>query len=148
MLRGHRWSQWYNYVTEDKQYHYCYRCSEIEYRIGLKVVKANPKGVFRNIFKWFISLGKPSWEDSVEEAASEGQQQWYYHIPRDELNEAIKCLANELSNIEDFDSPRLWLCKECRWCRYQLFCESIIRSMRKAFKKYEREEEVQKRGVK
>jgi len=80
-------------------------------------------------------MGKPSWKDSVEEAVREGQQQWYYRIPKDELNDAIKCLANELSSIESFDSPRLWLSEECPFCRSQLFCESILRSMRKAFKK-------------
>jgi hypothetical protein len=42
-MKGHRWSQWYNWVTNDKQYRYCARCGEIEYRIGLKMVKANPK---------------------------------------------------------------------------------------------------------
>jgi len=92
----------------------------------------------RDIFNWFISLGKPSWKDSVEEAVREGEQQWYYRIPRDELNDAIKCLSNQLSNIEDLDSPRLWLCKQCQWCRYQLFCRSIIHYMEKAFKKYAR----------
>lgn len=103
---------------------------------------------FRDISNWFISLSKPSWYDFMDEAVREGQQQWYYKIPKDELNDAIQCLVNKLSNIEDFPSPRLWLCKECRWCRYQFFCRSIIHSMEKAFKKYERKEKVQKRGVK
>ena len=148
-MKGHRWSQWYDWHTGDKEYRYCYRCGEIEYRIGLMVVKTNPKeehvrrnnmSRLRNMFNWLISLTKPSFRDSIDEAVREGRQQWYYRIPRDELNDAIKCLANQLSNIEDFSSPRLWLCNECRQCRYQLFCRSIIHSMEKTFEKYARSE--------
>jgi len=139
LFKGHNWSRWYEYAAKDKQYRYCIRCSEIEYKIGLKVVKAKPKGkmsILRDTLNWFINLGKPSFKDSLEIATREASEQWYSKVPRNELNEAIKCLANELSNIEDINSPRLWLCKECIWCRYQLFCNDIIHSMTKAFKKY------------
>jgi hypothetical protein len=138
LFKGHNWSQWYNRGTEDKQYRYCIRCGATEEKIGLVVVKK------RNILNWLISLTKPSFKDSIDEAVREGQQQWFNRIPRDELNDAIKCLANELSK-KDFDSLGLFLVG-CGYCRNRNFCGDIIHSMEKAFKKYERKEKVQKRG--
>ncbi len=91
---------------------------------------------FRNIFNWFISLGKPSWEDSIEVATREARRQWYSKIPRDVLNDGIKCLANEMSKIENFDSLRLSFV-DCPSCRNYFFCDDIIRCMRKAFRKHE-----------
>lgn len=102
------------------------------------MVKANSKknmGKLRNIFNWFISLGKPSFRDSIDIANREAWEQWYSKIPRDELNDAIKCLASELSNIEDFDSPTLFFVG-CGRCRNRNFCGDIVNSMRKAFTKY------------
>jgi len=77
-LKGHSWSQWYSWVIKDKQYRFCYRCGEIEYQTGLMVVKANSKrniSKIRDIFNWFISLGKPSFRDSIEIANREAWEQ-------------------------------------------------------------------------
>jgi len=101
------------------------------------VVKANPN---RNISKSsdilnrLTSLGKPSFADSIEIANREASEQWYSKIPRDELNDAIKCLANELSK-KDFDSLGLFFVG-CGRCRNRSFCGDIIHSIRKALKKY------------
>lgn len=137
LFKGHSWSQWYSLARGDKPYRYCSRCGATEERIGQVVVKK------RNILNWLRSLTEPSF---IDEAVREREKQWYYHIPRDELNDAIKCLANELSK-KDFDSPRLWLCKECFGCRYQMFCESIIHSMQKAFEKYAQKETIKQGRV-
>lgn len=113
------------------------------------MVKANPKDEhahrsnmsrFRDIFNWFIGLGKPSFRDSIEIANREAWEQWYSKIPRDELNDAIKCLATELSK-KDFDSLGLFFV-DCGRCLNRNFCGTIIHSIRKAFKKYELKEKV------
>jgi len=97
---------------------------------------------FRDFCNWFISLGKPSWEDSIEQSDREWRKQWYLEIPKERLDEAHKCLTKKLGNIGDIDSIGLWLSKECQDCRYQLFCEETIRSLRKAFMKYQRKEKT------
>ena len=136
-FKGHNWSQWYNSPTKKGDYRYCSRCSATEERIGLMVVKK------RNIFNWLSSLTKPSFRDSLEQAHREGQQQLFSRIPRDVLNEGIKCLANELSK-KDFDSLGLFLVR-CGYCRNRSFCGDIIHSMQKVYKKYELKEKVQQR---
>ena len=94
----------------------------------------------RNIFNWLISLTKPSFKDSLEQAMREGQEQLFSRIPRDVLNEGIKCLANELSK-KDFDSLGLFLVR-CGYCRNRSFCGDIIDSMQKVYKRYELKEKV------
>jgi len=144
LFRGHSWSQWYNWVRGDKQYRYCSRCGATEERIGLVVVKK------RNIVNWLISLTKPSFGDPMEQSYREGLRDWYYHIPRDVLNDGIKCLANEMKkksfDFSRFNSFSFFL--DCHSCQNYRFCEDITHSMEKVFKKYERKEKVQKRGGK
>ena len=98
----------------------------------------------------FASLGKPSFEVSMEQSYREGLRQWYYHIPRDVLNYGIKCLANRMRkksfDFSRFSSFSFFL--DCSSCQNYRFCEDIIHSMQKVFKKYERKEKVQKEGVK
>ena len=90
----------------------------------------------RDIFNWVISLGKPSWADSMIEEANEATRQMSLSIPKDKLNEAIKCIANGLNDTA-FDPERGFMSLSgCAFCRYQLFCSSIDRSMRKAFDKF------------
>jgi len=153
-FRGHKWSQWYPWITFGKHYRYCSVCGKAQLGDMLLGVRdMTPEEMhgqrsnmsrLRNIFNWLISLTKPSFRDSIDEAVKEGQQQWFNRIPRDVLNDGIKCLANELSK-KDFDSLGLSLVS-CGYCRNRNFCGDIIHSMEKAFKKYERKEKVQKSG--
>ena len=137
LIFKHEWSDWKFTSDKTTEYRYCVRCDATEEKIGLKVVRRG------NILKWLISLGKPSLIDSLERANEETLRQWYYHIPRDELNSASKCLVNELKNVEDFPPSKILLCNKCGSCRYHLFCNSILRSMEKAFNQYERKGEPQ-----
>jgi len=143
-FRGHSWSQWYPWLTFGKHYRYCSVCGKQQLGSVLTGIRdMTPEEMhgqrsnmsrFRNIFNWFISLGKPSFVDSIEIANREASEQWYSKIPRDELNDAIKCLANELSK-KDFDSLGLFFVG-CGRCRNRSFCGDIIHSIRKALKKY------------
>ena len=87
----------------------------------------------RDIFNWFISLGKPSWEEEELDA----RRRWYLSIPRDELNDCLKCLANKISE-DKLGSLGVASNSDCLFCRCHSFCDSIDRSINKRLAKYER----------
>jgi hypothetical protein len=97
-------------------------------------VDANLKSKSGSMSHRPITFGKASFLESIEIANREASDQWYSKVPNEELNDAIKCLGNEMSK-RDFDRPGLFFV-ECGRCRNRLFCGDIVKAIRRALKKY------------